>query len=127
MPISFAATQSTPSIKQVKLGSSSYPQLVNLSNKKIMNDVNKYLKQLALEIDREDKQIKLDDPECKQCGNTSVYKIMVLNQNILSLKYVINWYTGGAQREYYYDSYNVNLKTGKRIYLTNVLDTKTKM
>ncbi|SDX04394.1 DUF3298 domain-containing protein [Paenibacillus sp. PDC88] len=100
-----------------------YVKLVNFSNKKVSDKINLELKKFAV------KSASISNSkEFKQEGyyyNTRVSTAYNKN-NKLSVMFYTTYTTGGLSSLEWSDSFNYDMSTGKRIYLTDILNTRSK-
>ncbi|WP_315116953.1 PdaC/SigV domain-containing protein [uncultured Clostridium sp.] len=121
----------TDLIKEYETGFKSdirIPVITGLKDKNIQEDLNKLLKNDALKFNNSLKKEGIDfAKESKQMGFNIIdyaadtdYTIYLVDDKILSLTVLYNQYTGGAHGNYNVTPYNIDLTTGKELYLKDI-------
>ena len=111
----------------------SYIQLDGIKDKKIKDNINYYLRQVershflaytelmkAMKEDYDEKYCA-EYPSSCQYTYTTKFKIDYQDSNYVSIIVTSDTFTGGAHGNRLLESYNFNIKTGKRILLTDIV------
>ncbi|MGN9867137.1 DUF3298 and DUF4163 domain-containing protein [Bacillus swezeyi] len=105
-----------------------YPQVKNLSSKSLQNKINNDFKRY-IEQSYQDylKNKKGGEQHGYQTAYQTSFEVKYLNDKKLSIQTANYVYSGGAHGNTAVRSFNYDLKAKKRVYLTDVLNKKSKV
>jgi hypothetical protein len=119
----YAATSAT-TIKTNNYKGQPYIEITKSSNSKYAKTINSILKQFAVNAAIQNSEAKKDNSEYWFKTTT---RLMYNKNNVFSVNNETSEYWGGAHDQQWTDTYNFDISSGKRLYLKDVLNSKTKI